>query len=49
MWSSSARSSIWRQISSVSTGVKHVLSELFVSYESVVDTQEILLFALLLE
>ena len=32
-----------------STGVKHVLSELFVSYESVVDTQEILLFALLLE
>ena len=32
-----------------STGVKHVLSELFVSYESVVDTQDILLFALLLE
>ena len=30
-----------------STGVKHVLSELFVSYESVVDTQEVLLSALL--
>ena len=32
-----------------STGVKHVLAKLFVSYESVVDTEEILLFALLLE
>ena len=32
-----------------STGVRHVLAELFVSCESVVDTQEILLFALLLE
>ena len=32
-----------------STGVKHVLAELFVSYESVVDTQEVLLFALLHE
>ena len=31
------------------TGVKHVLAELLVSYESVVDTQEVLLFALLLE
>ena len=31
------------------TGVKHVLAELFVSYEPVVDTQVILLFALLLE
>ena len=27
-----------------STGVNHVLAELFVSYESVVDTQEVLLF-----
>ena len=33
----------------VSTFVNHVLTELFVSYESVVDTQEVLLFALLLE
>ena len=32
-----------------STVVNHVLTELFVSYESVVDTQEVLLFALLLE
>ena len=32
-----------------STGVKHVLAELFISYESVVDSQEILLSALLLE
>ena len=32
-----------------STVVKHVLAELFVSYESVVDNQEVLLFALLLE
>ena len=32
-----------------STVVNHVLAELFVSYESVVDTQEVLLFALLLE
>ena len=32
-----------------STVVKHVLAELFLSYESVVDTQEVLLFALLLE
>ena len=32
-----------------STGVKHVLAELFVSHESIVDTQEVLLFALLLE
>ena len=32
-----------------STVVNHVLSELFVSHESVVDTQEVLLFALLLE
>ena len=32
-----------------STVVKHVLAELFVSYKSVVDTQEVLLFALLLE
>ena len=31
------------------TGVKHVLAELFVSYEPVVDTQVVLLFALLLE
>ena len=31
-----------------STVVSHVLAELFVSYESVVDTQEVLLFALLL-
>ena len=31
------------------TGVKHVLAELFVSCESVVDTQIVLLFALLLE
>ena len=30
-----------------STVVNHVLWELFVSYESVVDTQEVLLFALL--
>ena len=27
------------------TGVKHVLAELFVSYELVVDTQVVLLFA----
>ena len=32
-----------------STVVNHVLAELFVSYESVVDTQVVLLFALLLE
>ena len=32
-----------------STIVHHVLAELFVSYESVVDTQVVLLFALLLE
>ena len=32
-----------------STVVKHVFAELFVSYESVVDTQEVLIFALLLE
>ena len=32
-----------------STVVNHVLAELFASYESVVDTQEVLLFALLLE
>ena len=32
-----------------STVVNHVLAELFVWYESVVDTQEVLLFALLLE
>ena len=32
-----------------STVVNHALAELFVSYESVVDTQEVLLFALLLE
>ena len=32
-----------------STVVNHVFSELFVSYESVVDTQVVLLFALLLE
>ena len=32
-----------------STGIKHVLAELFVSYESVVDTQVVLLIALLLE
>ena len=32
-----------------STGVKHVLAELFVSYESVVDTQVVLLLAFLLE
>ena len=32
-----------------STVVNHVLAELFVSYESVVDTLEALLFALLLE
>ena len=31
------------------TDVKHVLAELFVSYEPVVDTQELLLLALLLE
>ena len=31
------------------TGVKHVLAELLVSDESIVDTQEVLLFALLLE
>ena len=31
------------------TGVKHVLAELLVSYESVVDTQEVLLLAFLLE
>ena len=31
-----------------STVVKHVFAELFVSYESVVDTQEVLLFAFLL-
>ena len=42
VWSSSARSCIWRQISSV----QHVLAELFVSYESIVDTQVVLLFAL---
>ena len=30
-----------------STVVKHVLAELFVSYETVVDTQEEVLFALL--
>ena len=33
----------------VSTVVNHVLAELFVSYESVVDTQVVLLFAFLLE
>ena len=32
-----------------STVVNHVLAELFVSYESVVDTQVVLVFALLLE
>ena len=32
-----------------STVVNHVLAELFVSYESVVDTQEVLLFAPILE
>ena len=32
-----------------STVVGRVLAELFVSYDSVVDTQEVLLFALLLE
>ena len=32
-----------------STVVKHFLAELFVSHESVVDTQVVLLFALLLE
>ena len=32
-----------------STVVNHVLAELFFSYESVVDTQEVLLFALLPE
>ena len=32
-----------------STVVNHVLAELFVSHESVVDTQVVLLFALLLE
>ena len=32
-----------------STVVNHVLAELFVSYESVVDTQQVLLLALLLE
>ena len=31
-----------------STVVNHVLAELFVSFESVVDTQVVLLFALLL-
>ena len=50
MWSSSARSSIWRHIASLSaTGVKHVLAELLVSYEPVVDTQVELLVAFLLE
>ena len=33
----------------ISTVVNHVLAELFVSNESVVGTQEVLLFALLLE
>ena len=32
----------------IAVNVNHVLAELFVSYESVVDTQEVLLFALLL-
>ena len=32
-----------------STDVNHVLAELFVSYESVMDTQKVLFFALLLE
>ena len=32
-----------------STVVNHVLAELFVSYESFLDTQEVLLFALILE
>ena len=32
-----------------STGVKHILAQLLVSYDSVVDTQVVLLFALLLE
>ena len=32
-----------------STNFNHILAELFVSYKSVVDTLEVLLFALLLE
>ena len=42
---------MWSSATNVfgSTVVNHVLAELFVSYESVVDTQVVLLFALLLE
>ena len=38
-----------RKVIHLATVVNHVLAELFVSFESVVDTQVVLLFALLLE
>ena len=48
VWSSSATLSISRQFFSV-TDVKHILAEFLVTDKPVVDTQEILLLAFLLE
>ena len=49
VWSSFANLSISRHISSLQTNVKHVLAELLIADEPVVNTQEISLLAFLLE
>ena len=49
VWSSFANLTISRHISLIAANVKHVLAELLITDEPVVNTQEVLLLAFLLE